>query len=177
MLELLAEPHIFHTTVNMRSFEKRNDNKRRLTMCLVHNILGDYIAYLGSAKTSKETCPDKSKLVWFSDDHYPLSFCHLAWKVVTEGIRNSESMPCEVPVQMGSGVRVMEDLLSTLDDNDLDELKMDTESALETVYNVNFENQDFKTERVLDREIIQLLSWVNSRPKGWTQDMATSKAI
>ena len=25
MNELLADPHVFHTTVNMRSFEKRND--------------------------------------------------------------------------------------------------------------------------------------------------------
>ena len=107
MKELLAKPYVFHTTVNMRSFEKRNAERRRLTMCLVHNIPGDYIAYLGSAKTSKETCPDKSKLVWFSDDHYPLSFCHLAWKVVTEGIRNSESIPCDVPMQLRTGVRVM----------------------------------------------------------------------
>ena len=69
MTELLSKPYVFHTTVNMRSFEKRKDNRRRLTMCLVHNILGNYVNYLGSARTNKETCPDKSKLVWFSDDH------------------------------------------------------------------------------------------------------------
>ena len=84
-------------------------------MCLVHNIPGDYISYLGSAKPAKETYPEKSKLRWFSDDHYPISFCHLAWKVVTEGIRNSESIPCDVPVQLGSNVRVMEYILSTLE--------------------------------------------------------------
>ena len=71
----------------------------------------------------------------------------------------------------------MEDILSTLHDNDLDELKMDTESALETVYNVNFDNLDFHTERILDRNITQLLSWVNSRPKGWTLDMTSKKAV
>ena len=70
----------------------------------------------------------------------------------------------------------MEDILSTLDDKDLEELRMDTDSALTTVFNVNVENQDFHTERVLDRNIIQLLSWVNSRPKGWTQDRATNRA-
>ena len=63
-----------------------------------------------------------------------------------------------------------------MDDKDLDELKMDTDSALTTVFNVNVENQDFHIERVLDRNIIQLLSWVNSRPKGWTQDMTTNRA-
>ena len=134
------------------------------------------MSYLGSARTTKETCPDKAKLEWFSDDHYPLSFCHLAWKVVTEGIRNSESIPCDVPVQLGSGIRVMDDILSTLDDKDLAELEMDTDSALATVYNVSVENQDFHTETVLDRNITQLLSWVNSRPRGWSQKMTTGKA-
>ena len=73
-------------------------------------------------------------------------------------------------------MRVMEDILSTLDDNDLDELKMDTDSALTTVFNVNVENQDFHTERILDRNRMLLLSWVNSRLRGWTQDMTTDKA-
>ena len=63
--ELLSQPYVFHTTVNMRSYEKRSDEKRRQTMCLVHNIPGDYISYLGSAKPTKETYPDKSKLRWF----------------------------------------------------------------------------------------------------------------
>ena len=130
MTELLSKPYVFHTTVNMRSYEKQKGKRRRLTMCLVHNMPGDYVSYLGSARTAKEPCPDKSKLEWFSDDHYPLSFCHLAWKVVTEGIRNSESIPCDVPVQLGSGIRVMDDILSTLEDRDLDELRLDTESAL-----------------------------------------------
>ena len=49
MIELLENEHVFHTTVNMRSFEKRNDEKRRrLTMCLVHNIPGNYVSYLSS---------------------------------------------------------------------------------------------------------------------------------
>ena len=70
---------------------------------------------------------------------------------------------------MISSARVMDDTLSTLDDKDLAELEMDTDSALATVYNVSVENQDFHTETVLGRNIIQLLSWVNSRPRGWSQ--------
>ena len=175
MASLLADECVFHTTINMRKYEKRRDTCRRLTMCLVHNIPGNYVSYLGSARTEKETC-DKTHITWYSDDHYPISFCNLAYKVVTEGIRNSEGIPCEIPVQMACNVRVMDEILDVLDDNELQQLGNDANTALAEVYSV-FEDSYFHTDTVLDRDIRTFMNWVDSRPKGWTLDMKSEKAM
>ena len=91
-------------------------------------------------------------------------------------ISNSESISCDVPAQLGSNVRVMEYILGTLDHSEIEQLHQETESAFETVSDVKLEGQDFRTERILDRNFIQLMSWTNSRPNGWRLDLSTRKA-
>ncbi len=74
-------------------------------MCLVHNIPGNLLNYLASTGNTNET---KNELLeWLTDDDYPLAFCNLALKVITEGIQWDEGASMDMPMQMAYQVSLM----------------------------------------------------------------------
>ena len=162
----------------MKRYETRDDHNRRMPTCLIHNIPGNDIAYLATTRSSKEHYPNKSELHWYANDDYRPPFCLAAVKAVTEGIKRSlgpEKTPqLNMPLQAASHINFMDDLMETLDDDDLNHIHEVTESALMNKEDSPLEG-GFQLTSIGNSYVRRFLFWVNSRPAKWKMDMTKAR--
>ena len=135
LTELREQEGVFTQVIDMKRYETRDDHNRRMPTCLIHNMSGNDIAYLATTRSSKEHYPNKSELHWYANDDYPPPFCLATVKAVTEGIKRSlgpEKTPqLDMPLQAASHINFLDDLMVTLDDDDLNHIHEVTESAFD----------------------------------------------
>ena len=71
--DLQEQESVFTTIVDMKRYESRKDQNRRMTCVLIHNIPGDDITFLASLHSTKESYSDKENLHWYTT----VSYTHL----------------------------------------------------------------------------------------------------